>query len=429
MPGRALPSLGPLAGLRGRLTAAMPVVVALAAVLYIDHLEARAMRQMDGVVAQLYEGGLISAASAQAAGVGSIVERYRAATAAGAGAKSPERWVSLGALEKGAASAAAGAKGEAAAAAPPPPPAEVAPATDGAAAPPPPPPMVRAPKPKIFDLTDVAKRASALVAGGDAALAAGAAPPPPGVAWPPLALPAVCFNGLGYNKTADAECYWLMDAIHQRETALEPHYPLCWGRSRPKDAPASPAEPLVFHVLALPPAPAPPNALRLLVWSLLATQCCDAALWLWAPPDGGALNNVTAAVAALGLPPAHGARIVVKPLDVPSLWAAVRPSLVNADGKSVTASSGKGDAKDAPDADAAAAALATGGSGGTDPEARVAKRVAWLKLLLLAAHGGVYVDVDVVLLRDWRPLFGVPRFGTRAAFNIFLAGTGGLTHI
>jgi hypothetical protein len=263
--------------------------------------------------------------------------------------------------------------------------------------------LVVAPRPRIFDMSDVKRQAEALVAG--AAAGAGAdsmgmlREMPKGVAYPAAALPWSCHSKLGYNKTGDAECYWSMDAVARREASLHERYSMCWGRSGANasaaTAAARGAPPLLYHTVlvdALPPT------FPLTLWSFLASQCCDAQLWVWVAPGvatGDAETGVPAALLA--------GRVVFKQLDLGAAWREVKPLL-------------PADTRDAADADARAAAFAAAPA--------VQARANWARLLLLALYGGIYVDADMVYLRDWRPVLSVPRFALRAGFNIFASGSG-----
>lgn len=259
-------------------------------------------------------------------------------------------------------------------------------------------PVVRAPKPVIFDLSSAERQAAGLLGAG-LGLGIGGRPPPPGVAWPMVEVPEPCFNGLGYNKTQDGECYWVMDALFQKEKALDVNYPYCWGKSSsngrlPPNQPPVPASSLLFHTVLLDVNPLP--LLPLFYWSFLSTQCCDAALWVWTKPE--ALEQVQESLTALNIPKALAARILVKKLDVAEAWASVKPLFPSP----LPA-----------DADAAAKHLAS--------QTQKRKSVEWACLLVLARWGGVYLDPDHLLLRDWRPLFNITRFGTRSGFNIFIS--------
>ena len=392
-------------GTLNRLHFFAPIIVALIAIAYIEYLERHAMDQMDSVVLRLYDEGLITPSSPHyKKAVLPVLQRHRPAEAKAGGESG--RWINPSALTRDEATQAKAApqkkravgaifgglgedngKGAVAAAEAP---------SETAAA------VYRAPKPQIFDVSEVGKRAAAMVSsgGGSGAISAQGGqqpPPPPGVAWPPITLPATCFSGLGYNKTADAECYWTMDAVFQQERALEPDYPYCWGRSTAaSDAvAASSPPPLLFHTILVSPTVLP--TLPLLYWSFLATQCCDAQLWLWTAPP--MMTNATASLATSGLPAGYAERIVLKELDLQREWAQARQHYTATD----------------PGADEAAAALSSlaGPPGLTD----------WAKLLLLSTYGGMYIDVDTILLRDWRPLFSVPHLSYRAGFNIFMAGS------
>ena len=403
-PARLAPSAAPAAARRSpasssALRFALPAFVAVASVLCIDHVERGVMAKLDAV-----EARLLGRSAAPAHGLTlphklKLREVLSSSSRTGA-LRSVSRWINTGALGKaspaaGAPSAGrAGGLGAPAAAAP-------APSRPAPPAPPVDEPRITAPKPVIFDLSSVANRAIGMM-GGDVLLQlGGGAPPPAGVARPPVPLPPVCVNSLGYNKSGDAECYWVMDTLFQREAAVDANHAFCWGASSAEAAaaPAAASPPLLFHAVLVDMNPAP--LLPLLYWSFLATQCCDAVLWVWAAP-GEVLAAATAHLATLNLPPAAARRVVFQPYEAAGLWARAKAAMPPA-----LLPSG---------ADDAAAAM--------PHHTKVRERASWARALVLALHGGVYLDTDVVLLRDWRPLLNLTAFGARVGFNIFLGEAG-----
>ena len=251
----------------------------------------------------------------------------------------------------------------------------------------------RAPKPKMLDLSSAARVASEALMGE---LHIGGGAPPEGVAWPSPALPDSCWGNLGFNKTKDAECYWTMESLLQRERSVHTDYSFCWGRGAGADGVAS----LLVHTLLLTSLPL--HTMRLFYTAFLATQCCDTVLWVWHAPE--IAGNVTAHLASLALPPAALARIHLRPWDASAAWRELTegsPPLL--------------DVSSEPGLAVAA------GEMGSRPEHT--KRAQWCLLLILAKWGGTYVEPDMIMLRDWRPLLRLPvPWGYRDAFNIFAAG-------
>lgn len=117
-----------------------------------------------------------------------------------------------------------------------------------------------------------------------------ATPTPPGdegLAPAPFDLPAVCRSAPRYSAAADAECSAAVLALADGRDAS------CRGAaSRGASAP----QPTVIHTLATGAA-LPTHAARM-IRSFLATQCCDAELWVWRPRSAVAAAALPADVAA-----------------------------------------------------------------------------------------------------------------------------------
>lgn len=286
---------------------------------------------------------------------------------------------------------------------------------------------LRAPKPRVLDLTAAALRASEALVDGSSLQGA---PPPVGMARPALTLPGSCWGDLGYNKTRDAECYWTMDAVFQRERSVEEEMPYCWGRdggeggaagivaagagaaagatTGPGTATGKPG--LLLHTLLLSPKPL--KTLRLLYWSFLATQCCDAVLWVWVAPE--VMAEAVAHLEGLKLPTTAASRLQLRAWDAATAFE----ELAGGASPLLPLSSWMLDAADGGGVKAATAAAAALAGAASMPA-----RALWARLLLLARWGGAFFECDTALLRDWRPLLrlGVP-WGYRDAFNIYAAG-------
>ena len=175
------------------------------------------------------------------------------------------------------------------------------------------------------------------------------APPPP--------LPPTCIDTEGIHLADDEACY---HALASASTA-----PYCHGRS-------SLPGPHVHHTAALTPLP---PSFTLFLHSFLATQCCDAVLWLWAPAP--LLPGVASFVAEHAPPTLAGDRIVVKLLDLDAQWGLV--------------------AADFPDTNSTQLARMT-----SFTDIRYVSD--FVRVVLMYAHGGMWLDVDTVFLRDLTPL-------------------------
>jgi hypothetical protein len=191
-----------------------------------------------------------------------------------------------------------------------------------------------------------------------------------------------CVDGRGFDVEGDARCYAQLERRTLQLQARDPHAAHCWGFSGRDGA----SEPLLFHTLVLnrvgPQAP-------LLLWSFLATQCCDAVLWFWLAPD--AARNMSAP--PIALPPHMAHRVVFKPFDAAAEWAAVAGDFPAANETALAALNGFSDVRYVSD---------------------------WARQVLLYRHGGVWVDIDTVFLQDWRPLFAFVPFAYRAGFTILI---------
>ena len=190
---------------------------------------------------------------------------------------------------------------------------------------------------------------------------------------------------MGFHLAGDARCIEQLERRTLQLQAGDPHAPYCWGFSG-RDAAS---EPLLFHTLVLtgvgPQAP-------LLLWSFLATQCCDAVLWVWLAP--AAARNLSAAGGPpITLPPHMAHRVVFQPFDAAAEWAAVAGDFPAANDTALAALNGFTDIRYTSD---------------------------WARQVLLYRHGGVWVDIDTVFLQDFRPLFAFTPFAYRAGATILI---------
>lgn len=202
------------------------------------------------------------------------------------------------------------------------------------------------------------------------------------LAPPEQPVPDACINVLGFRIKEDSRCYWTLANRTLQQAAADHHAPFCWGYS----GRAAGSEPLVFHTLVLNRvAPQIP----LMLWSFLATQCCDAVLWFWVAPEAAAQ------LARDGPPidiPAHSAhRIVFKPLDMAAEWARIADDFPAANASTLAALNSFADIRFISD---------------------------WARMVLMYAHGGIWADIDTVFLADFRPLFAYTPFAYRAGFGI-----------
>ena len=231
-----------------------------------------------------------------------------------------------------------------------------------------------------------------------------------GVAVAPPAPPLAphCFDSLGFNRTRDAYCYFESAAGFDAELAADEHGPYCWGHSGREagggNTGAASARPLLFQTAVIRPREGSVNVGRLLTHSFLATQCCDAQLWIWVGGDHFAAFSAEFG-AALGS--SSNPRLVIKRYDAEAEWAGVAPDFPGSNTSTL-------------------AHLAGGSVGVAKAEDEMASAAEWARLLLLYAYGGVYVDYDTLFLRDWRPVVDPPTheaFGLRFGFNIYLSGS------
>ena len=199
-----------------------------------------------------------------------------------------------------------------------------------------------------------------------------------GRAPPAAALPPDCTDGQGLHIGDDLRCYFGVANLTRAESETDPRLPYCWGDSGDRDSR------LLFHTAAVTGLP---NATVLLLHSFFATQCCDAVMWFWLPPGVTAPDWILAAI-----PPAHAHRIVWKPLVMEAEWAAVADDFPYANASTLAAM---------------AAWEAIDLRFYTD----------WIRLLLMYRHGGIWVDIDTVFLRDHRPLFSLRSMGYRAGIG------------
>ena len=187
-----------------------------------------------------------------------------------------------------------------------------------------------------------------------------------GVAPPATALPPICVVKPSFHPWRDRDCYLESERTFLEEYSRDVRAPYCWGSS-------GDSSPVVFHTVALSDLP---SATPMLIDSFLATQCCDAVLWLWVA--GPVLDAARAEGRLPPVPLAHAHRVQFRTLDVAALFADVRD--------------------DFPDVnDTAAAAMLEFED--------IRFRANWARILILYTHGGVYVDLDTMFLRDFRPLF------------------------
>ena len=145
------------------------------------------------------------------------------------------------------------------------------------------------------------------------------------VAPPPVSLPGPCYDSLGLNRSRDAACYFESEALFNAELDADEHGPFCWGHSG-WDYRPPPHAPLLFHAVVVDMRGSMGQFADLLVNSFLATQCCDATLWLWA--DAGSVDALTLAVEASS--ELHAGRVEIKRLNLGSEWDAVAPDFAAA---------------------------------------------------------------------------------------------------
>ena len=198
------------------------------------------------------------------------------------------------------------------------------------------------------------------------------------IAPPELPLPDACYDDLGFHVDRDMDCFSSV-ASHTCDELFPPHTPLCWGYSGRNET----QEPLVFHTLVL--TPAIPHQTPILLWSFLATQCCDAMINVWLAP--AAYKNSSRPV--MDIPAPHAHRIVYRLYDAAAEWAAV-----------------KGDFPEFLHNQSAVTAMTA------MPDLRYHSD--WARMVIMYAHGGTWIDLDTVFLRDMRMVFAFQPFMYRA---------------
>lgn len=208
---------------------------------------------------------------------------------------------------------------------------------------------------------------------------------------PPSHFPAICLAEAAAFPALDWECYETVRRQTAAEVAADPHRPLCWGYDDVTAAglPAgayTPPSRLLWHTILLT---AVPVALPLPIFSFLATQCCDAVLWVWYAP---AVPLPADPHAALGIPAHQRHRVVFKPLALRAMFESVAgdfaPEAVNL------------------------TTLAR-----MESFADIRYVADWARILVMYVHGGTYFDVDTMLLRDLRPISNVHPHALQAYRN------------
>ena len=185
-------------------------------------------------------------------------------------------------------------------------------------------------------------------------------------------LPLSCLDDGALTVANDVACY--MSQARAVEAALveDPRSPYCWGRGG--------QSPLLVQTAALTTLP---PGFALFLHSFLATQCCDAVLWLWVPAH---LKDGVEAFVRHFVPPLAAHRVVVKELSLSIEWAGI--------------------AGDFPGVPATAVVQAS-----TWKDLRFVSD--FYRLVLMYSHGGVWFDIDTVFLRDLTPLLA-----SQAHFNL-----------
>ena len=205
------------------------------------------------------------------------------------------------------------------------------------------------------------------------------------LAGQPFELPATCLVRPNFEPLRDRDCYVELERRFLEDAAANPTAPFCWGY-----ASSNVSKTLYFHTIALTSLPA---TMPLIVNSFLATQCCDAVLWIWV--NASVIGSAAATSELLAnVPPHHAARIVVRTLDINAEFLAVQDDFPDINASSVAAM--------------------------LDPT-DVRFRANWARLLVLYAYGGVYVDLDTMFLRDYRPLLAAaPAFTYKAGDTVVM---------
>ena len=194
--------------------------------------------------------------------------------------------------------------------------------------------------------------------------------PPPSNGVAPLilsTLPHACLDNAGLNWNRDAECYFTLASEVEAALAENPWGPYCWGSSGV--APPEPA--LLVHAATLTPLP---PGFPLYIHSFLATQCCDAVMWMWVPAP--LMDSVRAQLEEVV--PSHAVhRVLLKEMDLASEWGNVASDFPSLNATSVAAVAEWEDLRFITD---------------------------WWRMLVMYAYGGTWFDVDTVFLRDLRPV-------------------------
>ena len=205
----------------------------------------------------------------------------------------------------------------------------------------------------------------------------------PPLAHAPLPLPKACVGGIQFDASRESACYFASVEQHREMTARDVREPHCWGRG------GNGSDALLLHTVTLTRLP---NATALLLDSFLATQCCDSVLWLWV--TRGAYDTVAGVLLDADARGWRGSRrVVLRLLDIDAEFASIRE-----------------DFSDVSDADAAA----------MQNFSDVRFRANWARILILYKYGGIYVDLDTVFLRDYRPLFALPGAFSYRAGNLHI---------
>lgn len=133
----------------------------------------------------------------------------------------------------------------------------------------------------------------------------------PQLAAPASTIPEPCFVAPAMHQHLDRDCYLKMAALHEAELKADALSPYCYGRS-------DGSQPLLFHTLSMDQVPV---SLQLLTNSFLATQCCDATLFIWLTPAAKLMMDQNKTEPSI--PPEHAHRIVFKELSVEAEWASL----------------------------------------------------------------------------------------------------------
>ena len=196
------------------------------------------------------------------------------------------------------------------------------------------------------------------------------------IAQAALILPEPCMDDLGFSADRDMDCFREIAAWTAGELS-PPHTALCWGySSRGADE-----EPLVFHTLVI--TDEIPSQAPLMLWSFLATQCCDAVLNVWLGPK--AFSN--SARAAMDIPTHHAHRIVYRLYDGAKEWASVKEDFSAHNQTAVDAMTSMPDLRFHSD---------------------------WARMIIMYNYGGTWFDLDTVYLRDLRMVTAFQPFLYRA---------------